>query len=155
MKYKAYFGYVDKNNYEVFKHYVKATAFSVIGGAVRKIDLSSATDIGVTSEFEQARQYRNIRIYMPPTSNGEDMEVAVELTNFAIKKKSILFDFHVSKYTSGKLVEELNLLDENATIAEIPSLDGNRSLVIEVLLPSAILTDATFGRKGWIKTVNI
>ena len=92
---------------------------------------------------------------MPPSPTSEDMEVAVELTNCAMNKTVLLFDFHVGKYSGGKLIEELNLVDVNATITKPPSLVANHLLMIEVALPAAVLTDATFGRKGWIKTVEM
>lgn len=127
----------------------------VVGGATRTINLDSTNDISITSELEQARQFKNITIFMSPSPTSEDMEVAVELTDFVIRKRSILFDFHVGKYSSGKLIEELNLVDENAAISKTPTLGLGRSLVIEVSLPSTGLTDATYGRKGWIKTVEM
>lgn len=154
MKYKFYFGYQDRN-YELVKNMVKAKSFSVVGGASRTIDVDSAKDISITSEFEQARQYKNITVFMPPSPTSEDMEVAVELTKCAMSKTILLFDFHVSKYSGGRLIEELNLVDLNATITKPPSIVANNLLMIEVALPAAKLTDATFGRKGWIKTIEM
>lgn len=92
---------------------------------------------------------------MPPSPTSEDMEVAVELTNCAMNKKILLFDFHVSKYSGGRMIEELNLVDINATISKPPIIVANNLLMIEVALPAATLTDATFGGKGWIKTVEM
>lgn len=151
MKYKFYFGYIDKN-YEFEKFRVNAKSFSVVGGASRTINVDSAKDISITSEFEQARQYKNITVFMPPSPTSEDMEVAVDLISCATNKTVLLFDFHVSKYSGKILVEELNLVDTNATITKPPIMVGDKLLMIEVSLPSAQLTDALYGRKGWIRT---
>ena len=153
MKYKGSFGYVFDNK---FKFSVSANSFSVVGGASRTINLNSTNDISITSELEQARQYKNITVFMPPSPTSEDMEVAVELIDCALKKTVLIFDFHVSKYSNGRMIEELNLVDAKATISKTPSIVANRSLMIEVSLPSAILTDAFYGTKGrWIKTVEM
>lgn len=156
MKYTGSFGYSEVSGEGLFRFKVKAASFSVVGGAARTINLGSTNDISITSELEQARQYKNITVFMPPSSGSEDMEVAVELIDCALKKKVLIFDFHIGKYSNGRMIEELNLVDAKATISKTPSIAANRSLMIEVALPSAVLTDAIYSKQGrWIKTVDM
>jgi hypothetical protein len=42
-------------------------SFSVVGGTSRSINLDSADEISIGNEFEQARTYKNITLFAPPS----------------------------------------------------------------------------------------
>ncbi len=156
--YRMYFAYqnlADTASASGFQYFVPLHSFSVLGGAVRTIKADSTNDISVASELEQARTYKNITLFMPPAKDHLDMEVALDLTNYANKKTELLFSVHVERRSGGRQVVGLNLVDQHARIERPPSLGANRLLMIEVLLPSAIITSETFSKGHWVSTENI
>lgn len=139
MNYKFNFGYTNATgkSEEIRQYGVPVDSFSVVGGADRTIRVDSASDISITSEFEQARGYKNITLFMTSIKNPLAMEVAMELVSVAREKKEIVISIVVEKYAKGKIIEALSLSDFKATLKRPPLVVDNHRLMIEVNLPSA------------------
>jgi hypothetical protein len=98
-------------------------SFEVEGGANRKIDLTSASETSISSEFEQARIYTNFIFYIPPTKDF----MVVKLINLSSGKNSQLFEFTfvVSTLSNGKVIQTLRMTAEMASFRESPSPIGS------------------------------
>jgi hypothetical protein len=114
--------------------WVAISSFSVVGGWKRTVDLKATTDFSVSSEMVQALQYHNITLFMPPTKGGDDMQVALELSEYATKKTRIWFDFWVGKLVDGNLVESFRLYDFKALMKNPPQIVAEGLLKIELSL---------------------
>ncbi|MGH9949932.1 MAG: hypothetical protein ACRD6X_22415, partial [Pyrinomonadaceae bacterium] len=97
------------------------TAFSVNGGASRSINADSDS-LNIGSEFEQARTYKNIVLFMPGSPGANDMRVAMDLMNFANNKTSFFFIFIVTQLYQSKLVYLLSISDGGAKVAKPPMM---------------------------------
>jgi len=95
---------------------VPISYFSVTGGAERKIKLSEASDLSIASELEQARSYKNIRLYLSPKSvfsTGELLEIA-------LKGLTVGMTIVVSCQVGKTVTQTLMLGSSDAKIAETP-----------------------------------
>ena len=111
-------------------------SIQVTGGAHRKIDLTSTNEGSIASEFEQARAYNNVILYIKPDANYP----ATGLVNLSKSGKK---DFSVSVTVtvhddSGKPVRRYDLQSSAANFAEIPAPVGNTppSLKTKLILSS-------------------
>lgn len=139
MNYKAELNYVviegteDKSNRED----VPVRFFQVDGGANRFIKVSSTDDVNIAAELEQACTHKNIILYLPPTTDGGDMETALELTNVALDKTfSLYVSFNVEKHSGGRMIETF-MLAGAATLKQRPFTVGSQMLKVELRLPAA------------------
>lgn len=142
MQYQAKFFYhaMDSEYNDLGERYdVPVHSFEVSGGAYRFIKLSSTDDISISSELEQARALKNLTLYLPPTKDGTDMEVALELTNVALLKAPFTLALSVERYSGGKMLEGLALIAESATLKTRPWVVPLKLLMVEIKLPSAKL----------------
>jgi hypothetical protein len=119
--------------------YAMIGTFMVDGGASRAIRLKSASDMSISSELEQARQFKNISLFMGPTKSHNDMKTALELSDAAVKKTVLSFEFEVQKESGRKTLEVIRLVDYGATIKKPPVIYGGNDLLIEVVLSRAEL----------------
>jgi hypothetical protein len=138
MNYKAWFAFYLKKNQGSRRCLI--SAFSVVGGAHRSINLDSTDDVSISSELEQARQYKNITLFMLPTHAHDDMDVAMNLVNIALEKSTLWVDFFIAKFANGKVIEELRLICADTTIIRPPALVAQHLLMIELQLPSVTLS---------------
>ncbi len=96
-------------------------SFEVEGGANRKINLTSADEISVSSEFEQARMNKNIIFYIPPTKDF----LALKLIDLRKNgPESFDIDFVISVYSRGKLISTLRLSSDVAWFFRHPAPEG-------------------------------
>ena len=104
-------------------------SFEVDGGANRKIDLSMVTEGILFSEFEQARSYKKLIFYIPPTKDF----MGLKLMNLATKNWHI-FDllFGVTVYTDGKQTQILSLSSRNASLRETPVPVGKTTALLRL-----------------------
>src|SRR4051812_37213278 len=72
-------------------------SFEVDGGANRKIKLSSSDDISISSELEQARSFKNIIFYIPPTKDFLALKLIDIGRNFQFFSTTLV----VSSYLKG------------------------------------------------------
>src|SRR5687767_10517348 len=82
------------------------SSFSVVGGAYRSVNLDSTDDVSISSELEQARQHKNITLFMPPTKDHVGVEVAMTLAHAEMKKSTLSIAFIIKKQLKGKILEE-------------------------------------------------
>src|SRR5687767_1865118 len=120
MKYKARFHYIVGEDEDERKNTVPLYAFQVDGGTNRNIRLKSTDDISITSELEQARSFKNVRLYLSPTNDHKDMQAALDLTAAAIKTLTLLTILDIGKYSGGKFIEGLWLNDPQSSVKTEP-----------------------------------
>jgi hypothetical protein len=97
--------------------------FLVEGGTNREININSADDVNLVSEMEQAITHKNITLYLPPTQDGKDMQVALTLTEVALNNKlSLHMQLIVEKHSKGKKIEVFYLNMTNATLVQRPHI---------------------------------
>jgi hypothetical protein len=97
--------------------FIPVHSFDVEGGANRKIDPASATEGIVFSEFEQARNYKTMIFYIPPTKDF----LALKLMNLATRNWQLFdFIFSVKIFLDGKLSQLLSIVSRAASLRETP-----------------------------------
>lgn len=127
-------------------------SFSVVGGASRTINLKKTSDMSISSELEQARQFKNITLFMPPTKNGSDMKTALDLSVAANHKTVFNFSFEIQKVSGNTLLEDLLLVDLHMTMKKPPMIVADNLLMIEAVLPDAyILYENRVGGQDRVK----
>ncbi len=135
MKYKAYFAFQDKDQIgggSLIRY------FEVDGGASRTINLDKPEDMDIGSEMEQARTYKNIVVYLPPTKG---IEIAL-LSKHFVEKTGLKIALQISVSVGSTLIKRLELY-ENLTgkITSIPSPDSEKTLVkVTASIPNVKLT---------------
>ncbi len=132
-KWEGYFGYKAKHkdiNSELKASFIPVAGFSVKGGAKRFIDLTSTDDISLVSEFEQARNFKNIVVYLPPTHNFEWLD----LIEISIHHLPVYIVFFAQGKIGQTLTHEFTLSCKTAEITESPSkmTNGGKELVLKV-----------------------
>jgi hypothetical protein len=113
-------------------------AFSVVGGASRSINADSS-NISIGSEFEQARQFKNIILFMPGSAGAGDMKAALDLTRFAANKTRFFFFFSVTQQYESKLINFLSISD-TAVVTKPPAMIYGDLLMVQFNLPDARIT---------------
>ncbi|MEW6130411.1 MAG: hypothetical protein AB1757_25480 [Acidobacteriota bacterium] len=140
MTYKGELSYITfsrKDNKYVGGPFVAISSFSVVGGSKRTINLKATSDFSISTEFEQARQYKNITLFMPPTQGGDDMQVALQLSENAAKNNLMILNLNIEKFTNGKRIAMFRLMDWGATLKKPPQIVAEGLLMIEVSLGKA------------------
>lgn len=138
MKYKASLTYLVGGGDER-RNKVPVYAFQVDGGANRNIRLKSTDDISITSELEQARSYKNIRLFLSPTNDHRDMQAALDLTAAATKNLPLVTILVIHKYSGGKFIEGLWLNDPGSSVKTEPYKTPGNFLFVEIALPTVTL----------------
>ena len=111
---------------------VPILCFSVDGGANREIRMTEANDISLTSEFEQARQYKNLTLLLLPGYAFPTYDL------MEIGHKNLPFEMTVQVIgRAGKsLSETLVFTAENARMKGMPQkiedVEGTRALRVRV-----------------------
>lgn len=138
MNYKAKLSYfVEDGDKEKFVRLeIPVYAFEVEGGANRSIYVSSTNDISITSEMEQARAFKNITVSISQGKNF-DARAVTELTEMANKEMTLNVLFGIERYSGGKMLEGIALLDRGAGVYSPHSAEKN--VAVEFWIPSAKL----------------
>lgn len=97
--------------------FVPVSLFKVSGGAKRVIDLTSTDDISLVSEFEQARTFNNLILYLPPAQNFEWLD----LSEIATHKLPVSVKFIAFGQTGKTTTQSFVLASKAARITEPPS----------------------------------
>ena len=120
---------------------IPSGVFRVDGGAKRFISINSPDDVNIVSEMEQAITFKNITLYLPPTKDGNDMQVALSLTEVALNNKlSWHTQVSVHKYSGGKMIEVFFLQISKATLIKRPyivTLENRSMLKVELRFTEA------------------
>lgn len=156
-KWEGWFGYKAKHkdiDSTLNASFIPVSYFSVKGGAKRVIDLTATDDLSLVSEFEQARSFKNIALYLPPTSNFEWLD----LTEISIHHLPFLMVFFAQGKIGGNITHEFSLVCKTAEITEAPGkfTDSGKGTVLKVsmALPETMLTHSSpqgddFVREDW------
>jgi len=111
---------------------VPVTRFSVRGGASREIELARAHDMSISSEFEQARQYKNLRLHLTPQTGF----AAADLMEIALKDLKFTMTLIVRCQVGKTVTQTVQFGSTNAKIAETPGRSkdgkGNESLLVSL-----------------------
>ncbi len=110
---------------------IPVRSFSVKGGTSRSINLDSTDEFSLGNEFEQARTYKNIAIFIPPTKDF----TAVKL--FTLRSSGIkffTFFFEVDIHSNRVKTQTLILETDHAWLLNNPIPVGNKEalLMLEV-----------------------
>lgn len=103
--------------------------FEVDGGADRKIDVTSGDEISIGLEFEQARIYKNIVFYIPPTKDFLAVKL-IDLRKNGPEQFSITFAIGV--YIDGALSRSLVFSSESAWLFGHPELSDGKSPLLKM-----------------------
>lgn len=99
--------------------FVPVSLIKVKGGAKRVVFLSSTDNIDLVSEIEQARSFKNISLYLPPTQNFEWLD----LTEIAVHKLPVSINFFTYGSIGKTITHQFQLICENAEITATPNKD--------------------------------
>lgn len=138
MNYKAKLSYfVEGEGKTKFVHLeIPVYAFEVEGGANRSIIFDSTSDIGITSELEQARAFKNIGLWIAP-GKSFDARALTELSEMAVKEMKLNVMFGIERYSGGKMLEGLALIDRAAGV--YPPQTVEKLVAVDFSIPSAKL----------------
>ncbi len=147
MNYKATFYYLvnDVNWHADSPDSIPVSGFFVIGGSSRVIGLSSTSDISLSSEFEQARNYQNLQLSI--SSPKDAVSLTADLMEIAFKKATFYLSFMVQAYSAKKKIFSLVLLCQNASLKQNPIPQGNNALDLNISIPDASLYHAALNNK--------
>ena len=131
--------------------FVPVSQFAVKGGAKRKIDLTSTDDISLVSEFEQARSFKNISLYLPRTKGFEWHH----LWEIADHDLPVSIAFFTSGNIGRTVKHQFTLVCQNARITEQPvkEPDWGKSEVLRVnlSLPEIKLVHGSFQQSEFVE----
>lgn len=119
---------------------IPVQSFQVSGGVLRTIHLNSARDTDIVLELDDARDHKNLQIFIPPT---EGIAVA-QFSEAFIMKKKLKMDFYVVSRNGSRWIRAFNLYNENTEILRPPvpvQRAEKRALKIEMSLPQARLQE--------------
>jgi len=156
-KWAAFLSYKAKHtdiDSELKGAFVPVSQFSVKGGAKRMIDLTVTDDISLVSEFEQARNFRNISLFVARTK-GFEWHHFWEIADHGLPLTIAFF----ASGRSGKTVRhEIILTCRTARITNPPGKEidwsGNGLLRVNLSLPDITLEHnslqgSQFVRENW------
>lgn len=131
--------------------FVTVTSFSVKAGAKRVIDLNTADDISLVSEFEQARSFKNIALHLPPPKDFEWhhlYEIGYHGLPFAMS-------FYISGNIGKMVTHQFTLSCSKAKITEQPVKGtdwGNSPLLkVNMELPETQLIHGSYQESEFVE----
>ena len=139
MNYKAKLSYfVQEGDTEKFIALeIPAYAFEVEGGANRNILLGSTDDISITSELEQARTFKNLIVWVERAEKKFNWKAFTELKEIADKETTLNLLFAIERYSEGKMLEGVALIDRGAEI--YPPQIVENAIQLDFWIPTAKL----------------
>jgi hypothetical protein len=153
-KWSAYLSYKAKHTdieSELKGSFVPVAQFGVRGGTKRKVDLTSTDDISLVSEFEQARGFKNISLFLPRT-RGFEWHHFWEIANHGLP---VTIAFFASGSAGKTLKHEFILTCPGAKITgspgKVPDWSGNELLRVDLSLPETKLEHGSFQGSEFVK----
>ena len=116
----AKYGLANDPGLSIMKGSFKVESFAVKGGAKRLIELASTNEKSLISEFEQARSFKNLKIYLPVSEVFSLQDLNYIAENNTIVSISLM----VSELRMGIFSQTLKLTSENAKIKSKPHYFG-------------------------------
>ena len=110
--------------------FIPVSIFSVKGGTKRVVNLNGTDDLSLVSELEQARSFKNISLFLPPTTNFEWLD----LNEISIHRLQFSMSFYVRGEVGKTLTHEFTLSSKNAKIIGLPGkmTEGRKRTVLKV-----------------------
>ncbi len=124
-------------------------SFQVRGGATRTVHLNSAKDMEIAFELDDARDHKNIQVFIPPT---EGIAVA-QLSEAFLYKKTLDAIFAIESKIGKTWLRTFHLSSTGTVILRHPvtvQRNEERALKIEMALPNAALNEQSPHGKGSI-----
>jgi hypothetical protein len=121
-------------------------SFQVRGGATRTVHLNSAKESDVAFELDDARDFKNIQIFIPPT---EGIAVA-QLGEAFIFSKQLDAIFVIESFSGKTRLRAFVLTSSKAVITRQPvgvQRQEARTLKIEMALPAPSLREMVYNGK--------
>jgi len=148
LSYKAKHTDIDS---ELKGSFVPVKLFSVKGGAKRVVDFTSADDISLVSEFEQARSFKNISLFLPRT-RGFEWHHLWEIAEHGLP---VSMTFFTSGNIGKTVSRQFTLVCKNAKISETPvkqqDWDKSDVLKINLTLPETKLIHGSFRESEFVE----
>ena len=149
-KAKMYFGSADE---KVKIDELPVLSFQVKGGATRTVHLNAAKESDVAFELDDARDFKNIQIFIPPT---EGIAVA-QLGEAFVFNKQLDAMFVVESFNGKTRLRAFVLASPKAVITRQPvgvQRQEARALKIEMVLPEPSLREMVVNGK-WAHFKNL
>lgn len=141
IKWRGFFSYkaMHKDIDSVLKgSSVPVAAFSVKGGRIRIIDLASPDEINLAEEFLQARNFKNVTVFLSPTKGFEWLD----LTEISIHRLPVFSVFFAQGKIGETLTHEFTLSSASARIIEPPRKTTVSEKRLTLLRVAISLSDA-------------
>ena len=122
-------------------------SFQVSGGATRTVHLNSAEESDVAFELEDARDFKNLHIFISPTEGI----AATQLGEAFIGKLEFEAVFQVESRNGSTKLKGFALASDHAVIQRHPvtvQRKEQRMLKIEMSLPDPYLLQVSYNPKG-------
>jgi hypothetical protein len=143
---KMFFESADK---KVVINDLPVLSFQVSGGMTRTVHLNSAQESELAFELDDARDFKNIQIFIPPAQG-----IAVtQLGEAFVDKKELEVILAVEAKKGSTRLKAFVLKSDTAVIQRHPitaTRENERTLKIEMTLPDPQLQEVSFGRKATI-----
>jgi hypothetical protein len=144
IKWRGFFSYKSEHQdiVSVLKgNSLPVAAFSVKGGRSRVIDLASPNDIDLAGEFLQARNFKNVTVFLSPTKGFEWLD----LTEISIHRLPVLSVFFAQGKIGETVTHEFTLGSVKSRITEPPGKatvpeKGLTLMRVSISLPDPKLT---------------
>lgn len=138
-------------NSELKGSFVPVTQFSVKGGAKRKVDLTITDDLSLVSEFEQARSFKNISLYLSRTK-GFEWHHLWEIADHGLPVSIAFF----ASGNIGRIVKhQFTLICQNAKITEQPAKEPDwgkcEVLRVNLSLPEIKLVHGSYQNTEFVQ----
>jgi hypothetical protein len=148
LSYKAKHTDIDS---ELKGSFVPVAQFAVKGGAKRKINFNLTDDISLVSEFEQARSFKNISLYLPRTK-GFEWHNLWEIAEHGLP---VSIAFFTSGNVGQTVKHQFTLVCQNAQITDQPSREidwGNNDVLrVSLSLPDIKLVHGSFQQSEFVQ----
>lgn len=132
--------YLESADKKVNINRLPVLSFQVKGGATRTVHLNSADDMEVAFELDEARDFKNIQIFVA-ASEGI---AAAQLIEAAAFKKRLDALFFIESTSGDKKLKGFTLRSKTALLTRQPvqtQRQEQRTLKIELALPNAVLEE--------------
>jgi hypothetical protein len=116
---------------------IPAYGFEVEGGANRNILLSSTDDISLISELEQARTFKSLIVRIERAEKKFNWKAFTELKEIADKDITLNLLFTIERYSEGKILEGVALIDRGA--GAYPPVVVENLIELDFWIPTAKL----------------
>jgi hypothetical protein len=151
MNYKAYITFVG-NTSSMENQDVPVAQLSVAGGTNRVIDFSSADDVSIVSELEQARSNKSLAFHISSNDGAKAMKATVDLMNVAMEvNTTVALVLSIEKLLGKRKLEGFTAVSDIATIPFLPRMAAGNTLEVSFVLENLRVYQGLFRRGAKIR----